>query len=264
MTNIPGALVMGVSTSTILTENYTLEQLREHIRVQLGERAWRLEGMGQDQNETIDQAIGAAVMFMSKRLPIWSFKTFAPISNGGDSFYTLTAEEAGFGVFQVDFVEANSAFGIAGTRYGLIKNLTGVAPAVHGDGIGGDVAEFLMWRKSFHRLTSQSPEWRWDEENLKLWIYNPPQFHACAFIFKPRPFDKVRLLHKDILRRLSIAQARIILGTMRSKFQDSIQGPGGTSIQLDGNDLLKRGEEEWDKGEKEVYAIQPRAVPQWD
>jgi hypothetical protein len=249
--------------SEILSESYTLEELRDHIRVNLGERAWRLEGMGKDQNETINQAIAAATMMMSKRLPRWQFKTFPPLS-AGNAFYQLTAAEAGFGVFNVDFVEANSAFGIAGTRYGLIKNLTGVAPAVHGDGIGGDVMEFLMWRKSFHRITSQSPQWRWDEEALKLWVYNQPQYHACAFLFLPRNFEQVRMLHKDLLRRMSIAQAKMILGRMRSKFKDSIQGPGGTTINLDGDGLLGEGEKEWEKLEAELYSVQPRAVPQWD
>lgn len=252
-----------MSAATLLTENYTLEQLRDHIRVKLGERVWRLEGMGSDKNETIDQAISASIIFYSKRCPIWTFKTFPPLS-AGNSFYQLTPTEAGFGVFQVDFVEANSAFGIAGTRYGLIKNLTGVAPAVHGDGIGGDVMEFLQWRKSFHRITSQEPQWQWDEENLKLWVYNPPQYNVCAFIFKPRTFDTVRLLHKDLIRRMSIAQAKMDLGRMRSKFQNSIQGPGGTQIQLDGDSLLDEGNKEWEKCEEELYKIQPRAVPQWD
>ena len=249
--------------SEILSETYSLEELREHIRVTLGVRSWRLEGMGSDQNSTINEAIAAAVMTYSKRCPIWSFKTFPPLS-AGNAFHQLTAEEAGFGVFNVDWVEANSAFGIAGTRYGLTKNLTGVAPAVHGDGIGGDVMEFLSWRKSFHRLTSQSPQWRWEEDTLKLWIYNPPAYQACAFIFKPRTFEKVRMLHKDLIRRMSIAQAKMLLGRMRSKFANSVQGPGGTTITLDGESLLAEGREDWAQYEKELYSIQPRAVPSWD
>lgn len=236
----------------LLTESYTLDELRAYIRTKLGGQVWRLEGMSLDKTDTIDQAISDAVMNYSKRCPVQSFEVINTTPN--KTAYDVAAP--GFGVWAVDFVYPTPVFAP------FMQSLVGVTPL--NSLTGGDFALFLTWRKSFQRVTSTAPHWLWNEDQGKLFIYNPmSQGKACAFTFQPRPFGKIKLAHKDFIKRYALALAKLQLAEHRRKF-GNIPGPGGKDISLNGDKLAEEGTAMVEKLETELMGFQTLPIPRWD
>lgn len=236
----------------MLTEEYTLDDLRSYIKTKLGGLLWRLEGMSLDKMDVIDQSIGDAVMAYSRRCPILSFETFPIIPS--KQIYPIKCP--GFGVFAVDFVYP------APVVAPFMHSLIGVTPITNL--MGGDFDLFLTWQKSFQRVTSTAPLWMWDSDNKNLMIYNPQsQAKACAFMYRPRSFDKIKLVHKDFVKRYALAKAKDQLAQHRLKFPN-IPGPAGKEIQLNGTQLLDTSKAELEKLDDELFRMQTIPVPRWD
>lgn len=236
----------------LLTETYTLDELRQYIRTKLGGQVWRLEGMSLDKTDTIDQAIGDAVMAYSRRCPQIGFEMIQTFPT--KQAYDVTTP--GFGVWAVDFVYPSPVIAP------FMQSLVGVVPL--NSLTGGDFDLFLHWRKSFQRVTSTLPHWHWDGDAPKLFIYNPiAQGKACAFTHLPRPFEKIKLVHKDFIKRYALALAKQQLAEHRRKF-DSIPGPGGKALNLNGDKLADDAAKDIEKLEAELMGFQMRPVPRWD
>lgn len=239
----------------LLDETYTLDQLRDHIKTKLGAAVWRLEGMGNDSNDVIDQGISEAIMGYSRRVPRYAWEVLQP--NGG-SAYTLL--QPGYGVWRVDFIEQSI---IPGVVAGLNWSLTGVNSMNTTSG-AGDIAQFLSWQRSYRRVTTNDPHWWWDDDGQKLYVKAVHFQRACAYTLLPRNFSQIRLIHKDFIRRFSLAHAKRQLGVNRRKFNGSIPGPGGTSITLDAESLITEADKDLEALETELRGFQPRPLPVWD
>lgn len=251
---------MQSANSSILTENFTLDQLRQYLQKKLGARMWRVEAGNSENMEVIDGAISDAIMAYSRRCPRLGWEIIPAQSK----VYTL--KNPGFGVWRVDFVEPYNSFGMGSTGFGLIQNLTGVVvPPILSSGMpgAGEIQQFIEWRKSFQRVTSRKPDWRYDDVENLIYIFNPVNYQGLAQTTLPRGFDEIRLQHKDWIKRMSLAESKVSLGEMRSKFK-SIQGPGGQAIDLNGGDLIQSGQKEKDECIKDLKGFQARLVPQWD
>lgn len=282
----------------LLPEDYTLAQLRTFIRTKLGGSVWRLEGMGLDQADTIDQAISQALHAYSRRCPrplfttirtmttstvykippifkpecgiLGSGATLEALLDAGDEPFTGQAthptthvsrrqgvEETIYSVWRVDFVYPSLVVSP------FMASLVGVAPVLNLEGQDFDM--FLTWRKTFQRVTGIEPKWMWDAENKVLRIYNAVHNSiAGVFMYAPRSFDQIKLVHKDWIRRASVAYAKEILGENRSKFKGTLPGPGGKDIQLNGDDLKKEAQEALEKLNDELFKFQTKGVPQFD
>lgn len=244
---------------SLLPENYTLEELRAHIRSKLGGTVWRLEGMGGSNSDLIDQAISGALMEYSRRCPLTGYHVITTSSRQkayGFRGKAYNEPEAGYGVWRVDFIEPVPL--VAPITF----NLLGVTPISNFS--GDEIAQFLNWRKTFRRIISCEPLWTWEEDSKVLFVYNVADYsRACAYTFQPRTFDKVALIHKDFIRRFAIAQTKEQLAMIRRKFGD-IPGPGGNSIKLDGDALMSEAKEEIEKCRAELMSFQPRGIPLYD
>lgn len=240
----------------LLAENYSLEELREHIKTSLGGSIWRLEGMEDDHNNTVDQAISSALLGYSRRVPIYAWEVVAPTASN-----EYDIKQPGYGVWRVDFIEQSV---IPGVVAGLNHSLTGVNALGIGATGSGDITQFLTWQKSYRRATTNDPRWEWDDDGQKLYIWSHHFQKACVYSFLPRDFDKVRLIHKDFVRRYALAFAKKQLAINRRKFQGTITGPGGQPIQLDSDNLVQEADAELEKLEEELRKFQPRGVPVWD
>lgn len=236
----------------LLTENYTLDELRAYIRTKLGGQVWRLEGMSLDRTDTIDQAISDAVMAYSRRCPQIGFEMVQSIPT--KQVYTVTTP--GFGVWACDFIYPTPVIAP------FMQSLVGVTPL--NSLTGGDFDLFLHWRKSFQRVTSTLPHWQWDGDNEKLYIYNPiAQGRVCAFTHLPRPFANIKMVHKEFIKRYSLALAKQQLAEHRRKF-DSIPGPGGKELRMNGDKLAEEANASIEKLHEELMGFQMRPVPRWD
>lgn len=240
----------------LLTEAYTLNELREYIRTQLGAAVWRLEGMSLDNNNTIDSAISRAVMAYSRRVPRFGWQILAP-----SAVQKYKLKQPGFGVWRVDFIEQNV---IPGVIAGLNYNLTGVNALGVGATGAGDITQFLTWQRSYRRATTNDPRWIWNDDEQELYIWSHHFRQACVYTFLPRSFDQVRMVHKEFIMRYSMAHAKHILGTMRRKFNGSIAGPGGSTITMDSDALLTEANAELEKLHEELRSFQIRIPPSWD
>jgi hypothetical protein len=243
----------------LLTEDFTLAELRDHIRKSLGGSVWRLEGMGSSDSDLIDQAISGALMEYSRRVPKPNYHMLT--TNSRKKAYPMRGPDhsepyAGYGVWRVDFIEPVPL--VAPITF----NLLGVTPISNFS--GDDIAQFINWRKTFRRVISSEPMWTWFEDQKTLFIYNVVDFaKACAYTYEPRSFGDISLVHKDFIRRFSIAQTKEKLALIRRKFGD-IPGPGGNTIKLDGDALMKEAAEEMKECRAELMLFQPRAIPLFD
>ena len=240
----------------LMTEFYSLEELRQYIRIKLCGTVWRLEGLSSSQSDTIDQGIGDALMAYSRRCPIMKFTTITCDSTR--TAYKIPEKlKPCYTVFRVDFVYPSLVVSP------FMSSLVGVAPVMNLE--GRDFDSFLTWRKTFQRITGIEPKWLWDEPNQEIRIHQPIQnCIAGVFAYCPRNFEDIRLVHKDWIKRASLAHVKQQLGEIRRKFSGNIPGPGGKDLQLNGDKLVDEAKAELEKLQEELMGFQLKVVPIMD
>lgn len=109
---------------------------------------------------------------------------------------------------------------------------------------------FAQYKETISRIFGGEYNFHWSRHTRTLSIHrniNHGEDVAVA-VYNYIPED---LLFQDVyagswLSIAALAQCKIILGGARSKFPGGLPGPGG-SIQLNGDQLITQGNEEWDK-----------------
>lgn len=250
----------------ILKPNYTREELIRWIKIKLGGSVWRLEGMSSQNGDLVEAAVDEALMEFSTEIPAFKWEMIPT----GARRYKLKEDPSRplpiMGVIRVDFIEPYNAYGMGATGFGVTQNLVGVTvPPVLSPSAGGsgEIIEFMQWRKSFQRVTSRQPTWKYDDLNQEILIANPVNYYACVMYTVMRDFEAIRVNHRSIFKDMALANARISLGEVRSKFSE-IKGPGLQSIGLDGGKLIDRGEKEKEVALTRLKGIRPRLLPFWD
>lgn len=238
----------------ITDERYGLPDLTESVKVKLSGNIWRSEGL--DLPSVIELAVNSTLLTYSRRVPRTVYEQI-PAGSGQYAVRTVPC----FGPFSVDFIDGNTGFFTS--AYQLNNNLLGVSSIQLAGGKVGDLADFLQWRKMFQRVVSYRPDWQWLEDQGKILIHNPSGYMACAILYAPRTFEQVRLNHRDWFFRMTVAQARLQLGEYRSKFQ-SIPGPGGKDLQLNGAALVTQANSEIEKLMEELRGFQVRLPVTFD
>ena len=71
------------------------------------------------------------------------------------------------------------------------------------------------------------------------------------------------MVHKEFIKRYSLALAKQQLAEHRRKF-DSIPGPGGKELRMNGDKLAEEANASIEKLHEELMGFQMRPVPRWD
>lgn len=239
----------------ILPEDYDINQLCNYVRTRLGGSVWRLEGLGTDGGRaTIMAAVSDAVRAYSRRVPLQRFEILRTSAN--KTTYALKSKSI-YGVARVDFIGRNL------TVSPLLSSLVGVSPIMNLE--GRDLNAFLTWRKSFARQAGIDPKWVWNEETKLLHIHNPmANNNAGVLVFCSRDFDHVKMVHKEWISRYVVAACKETLGIARRKFGGQLPGPGGTSLNLDGDKMVDEAKAEIEVLRKELVGFQTKIVPMFD
>jgi len=225
--------------------------LIEYVKNELGGGFWKVE----ISPPQIRAAIQDALKEYSRRIPLEGYGAISLSST--HSNYDLSAQDMGFGVHTVNFIEPDPRPSAI-----FYANLLDVAPIRTSRFQDYDI--FLRWRKTFMKVTSVQPEWHWDQNAKILWIYNPIQdYKASMFWYLPRTLETVELAHERWVEKYILARSKYILGVNRSKFQGAIPGPS-KEISTDGKDMKDEGKQELEKLEVELLSMQIDGPPMWD
>jgi len=225
--------------------------LIEYVKNELGGGFWKVE-LSPSQ---IKLAIQDALKEYSRRIPIEMFGAIALSST--QSKYDFSAQDMGFGIYHVAFVEPDPKPSAI-----FYANLLDVAPIRTSRFQDYDL--FLRWRKTFMKVTSVQPEWFWDPIQKILWIYNPiEQYKASYFWYMPRELATVDLAHERWVEKYVLARSKYMLGVNRSKFQGAIPGPS-KDINTDGKEMKEEGTKETEELETQMLSMQIDGPPLWD
>lgn len=233
---------------------FTREGVASWISKKLGGLVWKLEGI--DCTDVAEQAIEDASMRFSEVMPLIGYTSLPT----GAKEWVLP--EDGMGVLHMFFTDGSKFF--TQTAYDLNKSLTGISSIQMAGGKVGEYADFLQWRKTFQRILGQRPTWLVLESERKVLITNNTGYTPCVMYSALRPFEKVAFQHRTIIRDLAYAEALERLAQVRAKFGGKIQGPGGTTIELDSDKLSSKADDLKEKAELRLKAVRMRFPIMWD
>ncbi len=208
------------SSETLPITGYTVDQLREYVKRQLGYPTWNVELTNQQIQDCIQDALG----IYSQWVPLVKVGN---VSLQRNNFEYLKDADVGFGIAEIHFVEPNPV--PTEMFYG---NLINPAP-IFRTGLD-ELDGFLRWRKVWQRITSVKPDWFYDESRRVLYIHNPIERYQCAvFTYNVYP-DTCRLPHSGAqwVKEYALEASRYLYGEVLSKFSGAIPGPL-KDIQLD-------------------------------
>jgi len=230
-------------------KKYNVKELRDYVRESLGSGLFQVELSDQQ----IDNAITDSLLAYGKRVPLVG-NAMLPISPTTRAYHI--DHPVYYGIFDVQFVTddvrpaAVFYMGLLGDKVPLNSVML------------AEYDSFLRYRKTMMRATSVSPKWQWDDNDPETLYVYAPVFNLMATYHwhAPRPLSKVRLEHQDIIRKLTLAHAKVTLGMIRSKFSGVLPSPA-SNLQLNGTELLAQGREEIDKIEEMLISIQGDIAP---
>jgi len=192
---------------------YSRDQLAEYIKRQLGAPLWTVE-LTQQQ---IYDAVNDALSLHGQWRPTLCVKTIR-LSQG--VYRYLVGEDLGQGVFDVSFCEAT-----ASPNEVLYANMIDPAPIMR-TGLD-EYSSFLLWRKTWQRVMSVTPDYYYDAAHKALLIHNPiERYHCSAFYYMG---DRVTETLDDFgarwVKDYALQRAKYTYGEVLSKFSGAVPGP---------------------------------------
>jgi hypothetical protein len=195
---------------------YSIDQLVDYCRRQLGYPTWNVELTTQQVLDCINDALSAYSQ-MRPRLLFGSIRM-------SKSQHLYLAEQLKdlkiLGVANVEFVDTVPA--PTEIFYG---NLISPAPIIR---TGLDEYDlFLRWRKTWQRVTSVAPQWKFDDDRRVLYLHNPLDRYHCG-IELHAIYDDTRVLPHigaTWVKKYSLAKSRFLYGDIMLKFSGAIPGP---------------------------------------
>lgn len=243
-----------MSTITNTIGGFSKEAITEWVSRKLGSLVWRSEGF--DCSDEAAQGIEDAAMKYSEQVPMFRF------TNASSGATKVPMPEDAFGVIHCFFIDGTMVF--TQTAYDLNKSLNGVSSLQMAGGNVGEFADFLQWRKMFHRVLSQRPTWQVDEAARQVLIHNPSGYAPCILFSTIRPFEKIQLMHRTWIRDWALAEAKERLGQARGKYPSGIPGPGGSPIQTNSSQLLDDAKASKEKLEEKLLSMRPTLPMMFD
>jgi len=209
------------SPDTLPLRGYTMDQLASYIERQLGSPQWIVELTKQQILDKINDALAKFSMYR----PMLAY-TAVRLQDNIHAY--LEGVDVGQGVAYVEFVESRPA--PTELFYG---NLISPAPILS-TGID-DYDLFLRWRKTWMRVSSVRPEWRYDDVNQILNIHNPVERYTCGitcyFNWNIQCLPQFGAIW---VKEYSLELCKALLSDIYMKYSGAIPSPGGT-LQLDGS-----------------------------
>lgn len=231
----------------LLVTKLTHQGLREWIMTKLGTGTFRVEL----EERHLDTAILSALQLFSARKPLLCFKGLDVVPE--IKTYKID-HDLGYGIHNVEFVQPDPQPSAL-----FYANLLDVAPIKPATMESYDV--FLRWRKTFMRITSVKCNWQWDELNQALMIDCPiERTRACYFYHMPRQISQIPLQFIPWFQNYCVAQGKLQLGEIRSKFQGALPGPA-RDLTMNGDSLKQEALTEIEKLEAQLLSMQGDRPP---
>jgi hypothetical protein len=208
------------SPDTLPERGYTVDQLSNYVMRQLGWPTWNVELTKQQILDCIQDAL--------QKYSVWCpCVRVAALKLERGRFRYLEDEDVGQGVVNVEFVEPNPV--PTEIFYG---NLINPAPLFR-TGLD-EYNSFLLWRKTWQRVTSIKPDWLYDEYERALYIHNPiERYKASVYIYASWRFtERLSAQGSMWVKEFALERARHLHGETMAKFGGAIPGPM-KDLQLD-------------------------------
>lgn len=232
------------------------EQIKSYVLLRLGAPKIQLEL----DEQQLDLAVDEALMIFEDYAPREYFQYYTFATTPGQSVYTLppdvglvrtisyketpqsafTASDLG-GVIPLEYMGAGAYGSIAG----------GINPQQPVWGKMGDWVLYKQYESMYSRISSQEGGWEWlgGFNNIKLYPIPYRVHYVVVHYLQKRP-DFKEVTQGMIEGALAIAM--IMLGEIRSRILNP-PGPNG-GIQLNGQDILQRGEQMKEKWEERLIS----------
>lgn len=231
-------------------------QLHDYILLKLGAPALEIELDEQQLDLAIDEALDVWEDYAPK--DYYQYYTFQTIP--GKSVYDMPPEVGHIrGVHYKEMAQfafqASDLDGAIPVEYfypgGAYSSIQGglIDPIQPIWGRMGEWALYKQYEQMYSRLSSNLGGWEFigGHDTIKLYpIPCKPQHVIVHYIQKCKDWDN----NFQAIREGGLASAMMMVGEIRSKFQ-TIPGPQGGTI-LNGQDILNRGSEMWDKWEERL------------
>jgi len=200
---------------------YTVDQLANYIKRQLGFPTWQVELSHQ---QILDKVQDALFKFSQYR-PKLGYQAL-PLARNVNA-YLKGVEIGQDGPIQVDFVEPLPT--PTAIFYG---NLIDPAPLFR---TGLDEYDtWMRWRKTWMRVTSVQPDWYYDQVGKVLYIHNPIERYSASVFAYLTYNDTTELTQvgAEWVKEYSLETCRWLYGDIMSKYSGAIPGPL-QNLQLD-------------------------------
>lgn len=223
------------------------------VRVMLGAPRVSVELM----DVSLDAALTITLDVYNKWLARRKMNVIDPVFSGIQS-YNLRELDLPFGrgVRHVEFTEREQFFSPVGGVFSL-----GIPTPIAQRSLEQfDIA--LRYIEMARRVFSSEPGHLWEEPIL--FIFAPEGFgvplRATYTYYEQVRIGEVPDYHHDWIRRYCLAWSKIALGHIRRKF-NSVPGPQGGEISLDGGELVTEGNEETQRLDEEIMKVSHAVEP---
>lgn len=232
------------------------EQIRDYVLLMLGAPVIKIELDDQQVDLCIDQTLKILEMYAGREY--YDYYVFNTVP--GQSIYTMPPD---VGYIRNVFYKKHPQFafqssdlnGAIPIEYfypgGAYSSIQGglIDPVQPMWGRMGEWVLYKQYEQTYSRISSNIGGWEWVGGFKTVKLY-PIPYRAQAVIVhymqKMKDWDEVT----QAMQEGALAHAKIILGRIRSKYQ-SPPGPGG-GMQLDGQQLLQEGIEEYKTWKEEL------------
>lgn len=237
------------SPDSLPPSRYSIDQLANYIKRQLGFPVWTVELTQQQIVDAINDALGMISIWRPASIPL-PLTISRSRNRYLDEADAITTNPLFQGVTDVEFVEPLPAptamyYGNLLTQTPLFKN-----------GLD-DYDAFLRWRTTWMRVTSVQPDWHYEESIPALFIHNPiERYHTCVWYMLG--YGNTKNLRPgfdcDWVKKYALAKAKMIYGEILAKYSGALPGPM-QNMQLD-QQKRDRAQQDIDKLEEKLQAAQ--------
>jgi len=232
------------------------QQLHDYVLLKLGAPSIEIELDEQQLDLAVDEALDVWEDYAPREF--YQYYTFQTLP--GKSVYEMPPEVGHIrNVFykeQAQFAfQASDLDGAIPVEYfypgGAYSSIQGglIDPIQPIWGRMGEWALYKQYEHMYSRLSSNIGGWEWvgGRNNIKLYpVPCAPQYAIVHYLQKCKDWD----CNYQSIREGALASAMMMVGEIRSKYQN-IPGPMGGTV-LNGQDILQRGKDMWDKWEERL------------
>jgi len=230
--------------SATLTNEFIVEEIRSHFGYPIVE----FEAIGSSSNEIMVKTINRCLREINNYKPRVLRYSASNVETGTDTVMYVDLPATTLGIKKVNFVVAGACASenVFDLYMSMIKGSMGNA------GVQRFEVDIYMERKDRLRILdtifASQDDYFWCEEEKRLILYCPNGPKDCYieyFVAYAEPTD-IRQEDDQLFLDMVIARMKIKIGEVRRKYGGTLPSPGAVTIQLDGEDLVNEGREEWE------------------